>query len=116
LLAVTAGSLALAAVLAASPGLRKRITLPAVVLAASAFFLAQPRPMPDGLIVARSFENSDLRVVDYKDQRFLMVDQAPQSALGANKRPLDRYAYFLASRVLLSRPEAKNALIVGLGG
>jgi spermidine synthase len=116
LLAVTAGSLALAAVLAASPGLRKSIVLPAVVLAASGFFLAQPRPMPDGLIVARSFENSDLRVVDYKDQRFLMVDQAPQSALGANKRPLDRYAYFLASRVLLARPEAKNALIVGLGG
>jgi len=116
LLALTAVLLALAAVLAASPGWRKRIVLPAVVLAASAFFLAQPRPMPDGLIVARSFENSDLRVVDYKDQRFLMVDQAPQSALGANKRPFDRYAYFLASRVLLARPEAKNALIVGLGG
>ncbi|MBJ7259916.1 MAG: fused MFS/spermidine synthase [Chthoniobacterales bacterium] len=116
LLALTAGLLALAAVLAASPGWPKRIILPAVVLAASGVFLAQPRPFPDGLVVARSFENSDLRVVDYKNQRFLMVDQAPQSALGANKRPLDLYAYFLASRVLLARPESKQALIVGLGG
>lgn len=116
LLAVVAVSLAIAAVVAASPGLRKSIVLPAIVLAASAVFLAQPRPMPDGLVVARSFENSDLRVVDYKDQRFLLVDQAAQSALGANKRPLDIYGYFLASRVLLARPEAKNALIVGLGG
>ncbi|MFM7376129.1 MAG: fused MFS/spermidine synthase, partial [Chthoniobacterales bacterium] len=116
LLAVTAGTLCLAAVLAAAPGWRKRIVVPALVLSACAFFLAQPRPKPEGLLVARSFENSDLRVVDYKDQRFLLVDQAAQSALGANKRPLDRYAYFLASRVLLARPEAKNALIVGLGG
>ena len=116
LLAVTAGALCLAAVLAAAPGWRKRIVGPALVLSACALFLAQSAPKPDGLIVARSFENSDLRVVDYKDQRFLLVDQAAQSALGANKRPLDRYAYFLASRVLLARPEAKNALIVGLGG
>jgi len=116
LLAATAGALALAAALAAAPGLRKRVVLPALVLTAVALFLARPRAMPEGLIVARSFENSDLRVVDYKNERFLMVDQAPQSALGANKRPLDQYAYFLASRALLARPESKNALIVGLGG
>ncbi len=116
LLAATAGALALAAVLSAAPGLRRRIAVPAIVLAAAAAALAWPQPMPPGLLTARSYENSDLRVIEHQNQRYLMVDQAAQSSLGKNGRPLDIYAYFLASRVLLARPEAKNAAIIGLGG
>ncbi len=116
LLALIAGTLAFSAALAAGPGLRKRVVSPALLLAAVAVIGAWPRPMPDGLIHARSFENSDLRVIEHQNQRYLMVDQAAQSSLGKNGRPLDIYAYFLASRVLLARPEAKSAAIIGLGG
>jgi spermidine synthase len=116
LLAVTAGGLALGAVLAAWPGFRGRTVPAAVFLVLAAAFFARPKAMPEGLLAVRSHENSDLRVIEHKKQRFLMVDQAAQSALGANGRPLDKYAYFLAARVLLARPEAKHALIVGLGG
>ncbi len=116
LLAATAGALAFAAVLSAAPGLRRRIVVPAVVLAAAAVALAWPKPMPPGLLTARSYENSDLRIVDHEGNRFLMIDQAAQSSLAKNGRPLGIHAYFLASRVLLARPEAKNAAIIGLGG
>lgn len=115
-LAMVACTLALAAALAASPGWRKRVVVPAVLLSALSMAAAWPRPMPPSLRAVRSFENSDLRIVEHKGNRFFMVDQAAQSSLAANGRPLDQYAYFLASRVLLARPEAKNAAIVGLGG
>lgn len=116
LLAATAALLCFAAMLSAPSGRRRRITPPAVLLALLAAWLGWPQPMPEPLRMASSFESSDLRIVEHKGNRFLMVDQAAQSALAANGRPLDLYAYFLASRVLLARPEAKNAAIVGLGG
>ena len=116
LLALTAGTLAFAAVLAAAPGLRKRVVVSAILVIVAGVALARPRPMPSGLVAALNWESSDLRVIDHKGQRFLLVDQTAQSALGTNGRPLDKYAYLLASRVLLARPDARNAAVIGLGG
>lgn len=116
LLGIISGSLACAAVLTAGAGRNSSVVIPAVVLGLLAIFGAWPRPKPPGLIHACSFQNSDVRVVDYQDQRFLLVDQTAQSAFSAKGRTRDLYAYFLSARVLLARPGVRHAAIVGLGG
>lgn len=116
LLAGLSAVLAVAAVVAAVPGIDARILAGAVVVAVIALLVVSRSPRPEGLIAMRSFEGTDLRVVADGDQRYLMMDQAIQSAIDAAGRPCDKYAYFLASRILLARPDAKRVAVIGVGG
>lgn len=116
LLAILATTLAVASVIAAVPGVDVRIAVAAGVVAAASFVLAWRSPRPTELLAIRSFEGTDLRVVEHDGIRHLMMDQIDQSAVNAEGRPTDKYAYFLASRVLLARPDARNVAVIGVGG
>ena len=116
LLAGLSAVLAVAAVVAAVPGIDGRILAAAAAIAAIAFLLVSWSPRPAGLLAARSFEGTDLRVVEHEGRRFLMMDQVAQSSIDAAGRPADKYAYFLAARILLARPDAKRVAVIGLGG
>jgi len=115
-LAILATSLAVAAVVAAVPGFDVRVAFAAAAIAAASFALAWQSPRPANLLAARSFEGTDLRVVEHEGLRHLMMDQVDQSAVNAEGRSCDKYAYFLASRVLLARPDAHNVAVIGVGG
>lgn len=116
LLAVIAATLAAAAVIAAMPGLHLRVATCAAAIAAVAAALAWPRPMPPGLVAVKAYEGSDIRVVDIDRDRYLFMDQAIQSSINHDGRSLAQHDYFMASRILLARPEARRAVVVGLGG
>lgn len=116
LLAGLSAVLAAAAVVAAVPRLDTRILAAAVAITAIAFLLVSRSPRPEGLLAARSFEGTDLRVVEDDGRRYLMMDQVDQSSVDVAGRPCDKYAYFLASRVLLARPEARRVAVIGVGG
>ncbi|MFM9058666.1 MAG: fused MFS/spermidine synthase [Planctomycetaceae bacterium] len=116
LLAILATTLAVAAVIAAVPGIDARVAIAAAVIAAVSFALASRSPKPANLVAARSFEGTDLRVVEDNGVRFLLMDHVIQSTVNAEGRPTDKYAYFLASRVLLARPEARRVAVIGVGG
>lgn len=116
LLAILATTLAVGAVLAAAPGLDLRVAAAAALIAAFAFAVASGAPKPAGLLAVRSFEGTDLRVVEHEGRRYLTMDQLTQSMVDSAGRPLDRYAYFLASRVLLARPDAHRVAVIGVGG
>jgi len=54
--------------------------------------------------------------VDVDGQRVLLMDQAVQTSIDAEGRSLAKHEYFLTSRILLARPAARRAVVVGLGG
>jgi spermidine synthase len=116
LLAILATALAVAAVIAAVPGLDVRAAIAAAVIAAVSFALASRSPRPANVVATRSFEGTDLRVVEHDGIRHLLMDQVDQSSVNAAGRPCDKYAYFLASRVLLARPNARRVAVIGVGG
>lgn len=116
LLAGLSAVLAVAAVVAAVPGLDARVLAAAIAIAVIAFLVVSRSSRPEGLLAARSFEGTDLRVVEHDGRRYLMMDQVAQSVVDAAGRPCDKYAYFLASRILLARPEAKRVAVIGVGG
>lgn len=116
LLALLATTLAIAAVIAAVPGFEFRVALAAALIAALSFALAWRSPRPANVLAMRSFEGTDLRVVEHDGIRHLMMDQVDQSSIDSAGRPRDKYAYFLASRVFLARPEAKRVAVIGVGG
>jgi spermidine synthase len=116
LLAGLSAVLAVAAVVAAVPAIDVRILVAAAAIAVAAFLLVSRSPQPEGLLAMRSFEGTDLRVVEHDGRRHLMMDQTDQSSIDAAGRPCDKYAYFLASRVLLARPDAKRVAVIGVGG
>ena len=115
-LAIIAIALAVAAVIAATPGINARVAGCAVAVAGGAVWLAWPRAMPPGLLAVRRHADSDIRVVEHEGSRFLLLNQTVQSSIDPQGRTLDRYEYFLAGRMLLARPAARRAAIVGLGG
>lgn len=115
-LLLLAGTLAIAAVIAAAPGIDRRVGAGGAAILLLAAVGSWPRPMPPQLLAVRGHEGSDLRVVDHGGRRHLMMDQVVQSMVDATGRPADQYAYHLAARVLLARPEARRVAIVGLGG
>lgn len=116
LLAGLSAVLAVAAVVAAVPGLDVRVLAAAAAIAVIAFLVVSRSPRPEGLLATRSFEGTDLRVVEHDGRRHLMMDQVDQSSIDAAGRPCDKYAYFLASRILLARPEARRVAVIGVGG
>lgn len=115
-LLLLAGGLAGAALIAAAPGLDRRVAAGSAGVVAAAALFAWPRPMPPQLLAVRSHEGSDLRVVEDGGRRFLLMDQVIQSVVDAAGRPVDKYAYHVAARVLLARPQARRAAVIGLGG
>jgi spermidine synthase len=115
-LAMLAGTLAIAAFLSIGPGFRKRAAVVALAIVTGGFFLASPKPRPKELLVAKSDDGRDLRVVSHEGSRYLFVDQALQSTVNAQGRTEEKYLYFLASRLILARPQMKSAALVGLGG
>jgi spermidine synthase len=116
LLAILATTLAVASVIAGVPGFDVRIAVAAAVVAAASFALAWRSPRPAELLATRSFEGTDLRVVEHDGRRYMMMDQVDQSSVDAAGRSCDKYAYFLASRLLLARPDAKRVAVIGVGG
>jgi spermidine synthase len=115
-LAITAGLLVLAALLAAAPGLKKRVLAAAAAVVLGGVLFAWPRPWPAELLAARSSDGTDLRVISHEGSRYLFVDQAAQTSINSQGRANEKYIYFLASRLLLARPQAKKVALIGLGG
>lgn len=116
LLTLTAAVLIAAALLVAPAPRRGRFVAVGVVLAAAALAVARPGQKPAALLAVAGHESSDVRVVEFEGRRFLMVDQAAQSAIDRGGRPAMEYAYFLAAHVMMARPAARTAAVVGLGG
>lgn len=114
LLAGLAWTLILAALLVASPDRRRAVA--AAGIAGFALLPARPQPRPPGLLEACYRDGSDLRVIEHEGNRYLFADQTVQSGMAANGRSLDKYAYFLAARVLMARPQATTGALIGLGG
>ena len=115
-LAMVAGALVFGALLCSlSSGLRRWLGAAALIMSLAAF-LAWPRERPASLIAAGTCDGTDVRVVSHKNNRFLLVDQAVQTSVNAEGRALEKYTYFLASRLLLARPEAREMALIGLGG
>lgn len=67
-------------------------------------------------MAAATAESTALRVVAHDDGRFLMADQVVQSSVDDRGRSRTQYVYFVVARVLLARPAARRAAVVGLGG
>jgi spermidine synthase len=115
-LAMVAATLVFGAMLCGwSSGLR-RLRGVAVLVLVLAIFPAWPRERPAALLAAGSCDGTDVRVVSHNDKRYLFVDQSVQTSVNAEGRALEKYTYFLASRLLLARPEAKDMALIGLGG
>lgn len=116
ILAILAGTLAVAAVLSIGSGFRKRAAVAALAIMLAGIALASPRLRPSGLLAATSSGSGDLRVVQHEGSRYLFMDRSIQTTLTAQGRSEEKYVYFLASRLLLTRPHTRSAVIVGLGG
>jgi spermidine synthase len=116
LLLLLAATLAVAAVVAAAPTWQRRLAVAGAGIVLAAALPAWPRPMPPQLLAVRSHEGSDLRVVEHDGRRHLLMDQVVQSVVDAAGRPADKYAYHVAARVALARPQARRAAVIGLGG
>jgi spermidine synthase len=115
-LAMVAATLVFGAMLCGwSSGLR-RLRGGAALILALAIFPAWPRERPSSLLAAGSCDGTDVRVVSHNDGRYLFVDQAVQTSVNAEGRALEKYTYFLAARLLLARPEARDMALIGLGG
>ena len=116
ILAIQAGALVFAALLAAAPGLNKRVAGGAIAVVLGAIVLAWPSPQPAGLLALRSCNGSDLRVIAHEGSRYLFVDQTVQTSIDSEGRSNEEYIYIFAADVLLARPHAKSAALIGLGG
>ena len=115
-LAMVAATLVFGALLCAGlAGLRRFFSAAAIILSL-AVFLAWPRERPAALVAAGSCDGTDVRVVSHNDGRYLLVDQAVQTSVNAEGRAKEKYTYFLASRLLLARPQARDVALIGLGG
>lgn len=116
ILSMLSATLVLAAMLGAGSIRRKRVIAVASVIIIGGLVLAWPKTRPPELLDVRSYDGSDIRVVAHAGNRYLFVDQAIQSSFTAEGQAREKYIYFLASRLILARPEAKSAALVGLGG
>ena len=116
ILAILAGTLAFAAVLSIGSGFRKRAVVAALAIVIGGFSLASPKPRPKELLIAKSHDGSDLRVVSHEGGRYLFVDQAVQTSANSEGRFREKHTYFLASRLLMARPQTRTAALIGLGG
>jgi len=116
ILALQAGALVLAALLAAAPGVNKAVAGAAIAVILGAVALAWPSPQPAGLLALRSCNGADLRVLAYEGSRYLFVDQTVQTSIDSEGRSNEEYIYVFAADVLLARPHAKTAALIGLGG
>jgi len=116
-LVLVAVALALCSLWVAGIGWRKRAVLTIAVLGLAAACAVWPHPRPPGLVEARtSAAGTDLRVVDEGGNRYLFVDGIIQTSMDGQGRSRDRYAYLLAARLLMARPQAKTVALVGIGG
>jgi spermidine synthase len=115
-LAILAGTLAFAAILASGPGHKKPRFAAALLIMLAGIALAWPGSGPSGLLAATSSGGADLRVVQHEGSRYLFVDHTIQTTVNARGRSEEKYVYFLASRLLLARPHTRSAVLVGLGG
>jgi spermidine synthase len=116
------GGLLLAAALAF--GLRSVTRLESAAAAALALLVAlaaSVRSMPAEVGFQTVFHRvnayGDVRVVDYGDNRFMLLDGIPQSAIERETgNSIMTYSYVVLSRLRMCRPDARRALVVGLGG
>ena len=115
-LAMISATLVFAALLCAWPAALRRSVSAAAAILALAIHQAWPRESPRSLLSAGTCDGTDVRVVSHEGNRFLFVDQAIQTSITPQGRALEKYTYFLASRLLLARPEATHAALIGLGG
>ena len=115
-LAILAGTLAVAAVLASGPGHKKQRSIPLLLIFLAGIALTSPKPRPSGLLAAASSGAADLRVIQHEGSRYLFMDRAIQTTVNARGRSEEKYLYFLASRLLLARPRTRSAALVGLAG
>ena len=115
-LAMVAATLVFGALLCAGLAGLRRFLGAAVLILSLAGYLAWPRERPAALQAAGSCDGTDVRVVSYNDSRYLFVDQAVQTSVNADGRAMEKYTYFLASRLLLARPQARDMALIGLGG
>lgn len=116
ILAMLSGILVLAAILGTGPGLKRRVVAVASAILVGCLAFAWPKPRPLELLDVKSYDGSDIRVVSHEGSRYLFVDQAIQSSITPEGRSREKYIYFLASRLMLARPEAKSAALIGIGG
>lgn len=114
-LALIACALVVASLLAVGPVFRKAVAFSALLIGLGSVLLAWPTPKPAALLAQRNYQGADLRVVEYEGDRLLFVNQAVQSGIDAQGRALEKYIYILGARVLMARPEAKDAAVVGVG-
>jgi spermidine synthase len=115
-LAMVAATLVFGALLCAGSAGLRRLSAAALMILALAVFLALPGQRPAALVASGSCDGTDVRVVAHGENRYLFVDQALQTSVNAEGRALEKYTYFLASRLLLARPDTRNAALIGLGG
>jgi spermidine synthase len=74
-------------------------------------------PRPADLVEHRTSAYGDLRVVDFGARRLLLMDGIIMAEIErATGSSTAEYTYSMTSRVHLARPDAKRALVVGLGG
>jgi spermidine synthase len=100
-------------------GIRRGRMAVALLAAAIASIHAVPRASPASdvvLVEHRTSAYGDLRVIDYAGTRLLLADTILESQVDREtKASLVDYTYAMTSRVRLARPDAKHALLVGLG-
>lgn len=87
-----------------------------LLLSAGALFVHPNSPLQEGVVYQTDSFYGELKVLDVRGDRYLLIDGAPQTVI--DKRtgiPLLKYVHYLNFLHLLN-PEARTMLLIGLGG
>ena len=113
---IVAVTLVAAALLVSLPKISRRLAVMAILCAGGSLALLRGSPQPGELVEQRNSAGADLRVVDFEKVRVLLIDQVPQSTINKDGRAVEQYIYFIAARLIMARPHARDAAVIGLGG